>query len=704
MKRSDAVDYDATVKNSGNTDTIVALLLIAVMGLMIVPLPSYMLDALITVNIAISLSIFLMSIYIQKPLEFSVFPSLLLFVTLFRLALNIASTRLILLNGGNADKAAGRIIDSFGTFVVGGNFAVGIILFLILIIINFVVITKGSGRIAEVSARFTLDAMPGKQMSIDADLQNGLINDQEARTKRKSIEQEADFYGSMDGASKFVRGDAIAGLIITFINILGGIAIGVMQQNLGAGDAAKIYTIMTVGDGLVSQIPALLVSTAAGIVVTRSSTAGNLSTTLVGQVVGQQKVARIVAFIIASAALLPGMPKLVMFVIAAGALIVSYYATDKTVENKESGSGKTDSGDMKMSPEDKAKTEREELASLIPIDLVAMEVGFELIPLVDSKRDGDLLTRIGGIRKQFATELGFLIPPVHVRDNLTIAPNTYRILLSGAEVASGTVMMNRLMAMNGGTGDYDIPGVDTVEPAFGLAAKWIEVDDRELAEISGYTIVDPSTVVATHLSEILRAHAPELLGRSEAQELVDILSRSESKLVDDVLPNIMSLPEIMLILRGLLTEGVSIRDMRTIFETIAIHGKDNKNINSIIELCRASLGRQIVSSLKTKDGKLYALALDSNATSAFREAVQISGGAPGVVPLDVDHARNFLGSINEGASAFGKTGTMPVLVTEPDIRKPVWELVSRYVPGLQVISYREIDRRVQVQTIGLINV
>lgn len=701
------MEYSDSVKKNGNTDTIVALLLIAVMGLMIIPLPAPVLDLLITLNIAISLSIFLMAIYIQKPLEFSVFPSLLLFVTLYRLALNIASTRLILLNGSNADAAAGKIIDSFGTFVVGGNYAVGIILFLILIIINFVVITKGSGRIAEVSARFTLDAMPGKQMSIDADLQNGLISETEAKNKRRSIEQEADFYGSMDGASKFVRGDAIAGLIITFINIIGGIIIGILQQNMNAGSAAKVYTIMTVGDGLVSQIPALLVSTAAGIVVTRSSSEGNLSSSLVGAVLGTKQVARIVSLIIAAAAMLPGMPKLIMFFIAGGAWIASMYIKDRQSSSSNSPSG-DNTGEKPaggpMTAEDKARNEREELASLIPIDLVSMEVGFELIPLVDAKRDGDLLTRIGGIRKQFATELGFLIPPVHVRDNLTIGSNTYRILISGAEVASGTVMMNRLLAMNGGTGDYDIPGVDTVEPAFGLAAKWIDPEDKELAEISGYTIVDPSTVVATHLSEILRSHAPELLGRSETQELIDILSRTESKLVDDVLPNIMSLPEIMLVLRGLLTEGVSIRDMRTIFETIAIHARENKITSNITELVRAALGRQIVSGLKTRDGKLYALALDGHATAAFREAVSISGGQPGIVPLDVDHARNFLSSINDGASAFGRTGTMPVLVTEPDIRKAVWELVSRYVPGLQVISYKEIDRRIQVHTIGLVNV
>ena len=683
------------VKNNNNTDTIVALLLIGVMGLMIIPLPSYMLDTLITLNIALSLSIFLMAIYIKKPLEFSVFPSMLLFVTLYRLALNIASTRLILLNGGSQKAAAGKIIDSFGHYVVGGNYAVGIILFLILIIINFVVITKGSGRIAEVSARFTLDAMPGKQMSIDADMQNGIIDEKEARKRRKEIEQEADFYGSMDGASKFVRGDAIAGLIITFINILGGILIGILQKKLSAGAAAQTYTIMTVGDGLVSQIPALLVSTAAGIVITRSSSEGNLSSTLAHQTFGQKKVARIVAFIIAGAGILPGMPHFPMLLIASGAFVLSFSFKDEE-ETKEIE--KTEE-----TAEVKAVNEREELANLLPVDILALEVGFELVPLVDAKKDGDLLSRIGGIRKQFATDLGFLIPPVHVRDNLALPSNTYRILLSGAETARGSIRINKLLAMNPGNADADLPGEDTIEPAFGLPAKWIDVNDKELAEISGYTIVDPSTVVATHLSEVIRANAPELIGHAETQELIDILSKTEPKLVEEVTPALLSLPEIMLILRGLLTEGVSIRNMRTIFETLSVYSRDNKNIDQLVEYCRIALGRQIVSGLLTEDGKLYALTMDMKATSAFRDALRMSNGN-GVVPLDVEQARRFLGSINEAAAAFSKTGTLPVLVTEPDIRKSVWDIVSRYVPGLIVLSHKELDRRIKIQTVGMVTV
>ncbi len=693
----------AEVKKSTRTDTIVALLLIGILGLMIVPLPPALMDTLISLNISISLAVFLVAVYITKPLDFSVFPSLLLFVTLFRLALNIASTRLILLNGGTEKAAAGRIIEAFGHFVVGGNYTVGIILFLILVVINFVVITKGAGRIAEVSARFTLDAMPGKQMSIDADLQAGLINEAEARRRRRAIEQEADFYGAMDGASKFVRGDAIAGLVITFINIVGGIIIGAVQKDLSLAQAAHSYTILTVGDGLVSQIPALLVSTAAGVVVTRSGDDGDLTSSLIGQVAGQRKVAMLVALVMGFLALLPGMPHMVMFTIAAGAALIAYYlpsdeerAMQEAQETEAQRDEESDGG---------ASSEREEIAQMLPVDPLALELGFELVPLVNSKAEGGLLSRISGLRKQFALEMGFLIPPVHIQDNMALAPGEYRILIAGSEVARGEVKMGKLMAMDGGAGDPDLPGIQTTEPAFGLPAKWIDPSDRELAEISGYTVVDPATVIITHLSEIVRQNSPELLGIPETQELVDVLAKQHPRLVEDVVPNLLTLPETMMVLRGLLSEGVSIRDMKTIFETLAVNARNIKDPDQLVELCRAALGRQIVSRLRSQDGKLYALVMDGKATEAFRQAMQrIPDNHKGLVPMELDEARGFLSSINNASQAFARTGTLPVLVTEPDVRRAVWELVSRYVPGLVVLSYREIDRRIPIQPVGTVTI
>jgi flagellar biosynthesis protein FlhA len=657
---------------------LVPLILVGIVALMVVPLPPILLDLLIAASIALSLALLLVAIHLERPLDLSVFPTLVLFGTLLRLSLNVATTRLILLHGGEGAEAAGAIIRAFGEFVVGGNYVVGATIFILLVVINFVVITKGAGRVAEVSARFTLDAMPGKQMSIDADLAAGAITQDQARTRRREVEQESDFFGAMDGASKFVRGDAIAALVMTGINIVVGFVVGVLQNGMEPLRAASTYTILTVGDGLASQIPGLLMSTAAAVVVTRASAGGTISQALVAQL-GRSSIALYTTgALVGSMALVPGMP-FVPFALLGGLLAFAGRAAataklETTVSDK---------------PADAPPTEREQIEQLMQLDLLALEVGYDLVTLVET--GGALLERIGAIRKNLALELGVIIPPLQIRDNLQLKPGQYRVLLSDTPIATGELRPTRWLAMDPTGSLPDVGGEKTTEPAFGLPARWIAGHERDRAEALGYTVVDPATVAATHLTEALRQHAHELLGRSEAQELLDLFAKRESRLVDEVVPNVLSIGEVIQVLRMLLGEAVAIRDLRTILEALADHGKAVKDPAQLADLVRERLSRQITSRFKDGDGRVAALVLDPRLEEAFRKG------------LDAAAAQRLLGSLDQSARAFAQVSTPPALVCAPDIRRQVAQFLARRVPGLSVLSYREIDPRTTVRSLGIVS-
>jgi flagellar biosynthesis protein FlhA len=657
---------------------LVPLILVGIVALMVVPLPPILLDLLIAASIALSLALLLVAIHLERPLDLSVFPTLVLFGTLLRLSLNVATTRLILLHGGEGAEAAGAIIRAFGEFVVGGNYVVGATIFILLVVINFVVITKGAGRVAEVSARFTLDAMPGKQMSIDADLAAGAITQDQARTRRREVEQESDFFGAMDGASKFVRGDAIAALVMTGINIVVGFVVGVLQNGMEPLRAASTYTILTVGDGLASQIPGLLMSTAAAVVVTRASSGGTISQALVAQL-GRSSIALYTTgALVGSMALVPGMP-FVPFALLGGLLAFAGRAAataklETTVSDK---------------PADAPPTEREQIEQLMQLDLLALEVGYDLVTLVET--GGALLERIGAIRKNLALELGVIIPPLQIRDNLQLKPGQYRVLLSDTPIATGELRPTRWLAMDPTGSLPDVGGEKTTEPAFGLPARWIAGHERDRAEALGYTVVDPATVAATHLTEALRQHAHELLGRSEAQELLDLFAKRESRLVDEVVPNVLSIGEVIQVLRMLLGEAVAIRDLRTILEALADHGKAVKDPAQLADLVRERLSRQITSRFKDGDGRVAALVLDPRLEEAFRKG------------LDAAAAQRLLGSLDQSARAFAQVSTPPALVCAPDIRRQVAQFLARRVPGLSVLSYREIDPRTTVRSLGIVS-
>jgi flagellar biosynthesis protein FlhA len=658
----------------------VPVLLVGVVLLMVVPLPAALLDLFLAVSIALSLSLLLVSIYLERPLDLSVFPTIVLFGTLFRLALNVASTRLILLHGGEGPEAAGAIIHAFGEFVVGGNYVVGTTVFILLVVINFVVITKGAGRVAEVSARFTLDAMPGKQMSIDADLAAGAITQDVARSRRKEVESEADFFGAMDGASKFVRGDAIAGLLMTAINVVVGFIIGVAQNGMDLADAASTYTILTVGDGLASQIPALLMSTAAGVVVTRSSSAGTLPDALLRQLGRSSNALYATAGILFGAGLLPGMPLLPFFALAG---LIGW-----------AGRSAERSAAALLPPPEAPKesirlSEREVIESEMPVELLTLEVGYELVPLVET--GGALLERIGAIRKNLALELGVIVPAVHVRDHLRLAGGQYRLLLSGNVVGGGVLRMNRYLAMDATGQAPPVPGEQVREPAFGLPARWITGVERERAESVGYTVVDPATVAATHLTELFRSIAHELLGRSEAQELIDLFARREPRIVDELIPNVLAMADVVAVLRGLLAEGVPVRDLRTILEALADHGRTVKDPAQLVELVRERLARHISARFRDDDGKIAALVLDPRAEETFRKGI------------DAASAQRLLGALDESARGFASVSTPPALVCAPDVRRSVSSFLLRRVPGLSVLSYREIDPRATLRSLGVVS-
>ncbi|MGM0437062.1 MAG: flagellar biosynthesis protein FlhA [Bacillota bacterium] len=677
-----------------NTDVVFALAIVGIIIMFIIPLPTFFMDILLATNITFSMVVILVSIYTSEPLEVSVFPSLLLFATLFRLALNVSTTRLILGQG-----YAGEVINSFGNFVVGGNYVVGFIIFLILVIIQYIVITKGAERVAEVAARFTLDAMPGKQMSIDADLNSGLITEQEAKEQRKKIRQEADFYGAMDGASKFVKGDAIAGIIITIINIIGGLIVGMVQQGMPFAEAAQTYTLLTVGDGLVSQIPALLISSATGMVVTRAAASGDMGTDMAEQLTGQPKALMISAGVLSVLAIVPGLPFLPFLILALliGSIGFVLYR-EEVQEDKEAARKEEEEEEIS-----RQKTpETEELTNLIQVDQMEVEVGYNLISLVLPEQGGDFMDRVAMIRRQTAMEMGIIVPPVRILDNLQLEPNVYRIKLKGVEIDRYEILPDHYLAMDSGVTTEKIDGIETTEPAFGTEAIWISEDQKERAELANYTIVDPPSVMATHLTELIKDHAHELLGRQEVQELIDNIEENYPAVVDELVPDLMSLGEIQKVLQNLLWEGVPIKNLVTILETLADYAVKTKDIQILTEYVRQALSRQITNLYIEEDNKLYAVTLDPQLEEELNQSLEQSDQG-NYLALDPQRAQNIIEKIAQSLQPLLQQGHEPILLTAPPIRRPIKELSYRSFEELVVLSYNELQNDLDLQILGTVN-
>ena len=676
-------DMKSASKNPWTGEVLMLGGIIAILLVLVLPLPSFLLDIFLAFSIAFSLAILMIAMYTAKPLEFSVFPPLLLVVTLGRLALNVASTRLILLEG-----YAGEVVQTFGRFVVAGNFVVGIVVFLILILIQFVVITNGAGRVAEVGARFTLDAMPGKQMSIDADLSAGSITQEEAQARRRDIEREADFYGSMDGAAKFVKGDAIASLVITAINLVGGFLIGVFQEDLLMLEAIQRYSVLTIGDGLVGQISALLVSTATGLIVTRAASDGHLGDEVTKEFLIQPKTLNRLGWVLCGFAVIPGMPKLPFVVLGGSAILVSrrlyQLAAIKPKEPVEEGDEATDSD----FPED--------VGSLLDLEPVELSIGYALVPLVDKEAEGELLERVVGVRRSLAKELGVVVPPVRIRDSLALRPGEYEFKVYGESVATGEIYPGRLLAMTSGQ-DAGIPGIVVKEPAFGLPALWLEEQYREEAELEGLVVVDPASVVATHLSEVLKKHAGELLGRDEVQSLLDRLKATHPKLVEEVVPNTVSVTRLRRVLVALLAESVSIRDLRRIVETMADHSDVEINLETLVEKVREGLGRTLLADYLGPENSLPVAALSPAAEDLVAQAL------PGGKGIDANSIKDLIAKITEGINTTSSRGYQPALIASQRIRPLVRKIVERSLPHLKVISYEELPGDVVLETLYLVN-
>ena len=655
------------------------LLILMILAMMVLPLPAFILDVLFTFNIAISVLVLLIAVNTQKTLDFSVFPTVLLVTTLLRLSLNVASTRIVMIEGHTGPDAAGKVIEAFGHFMVGGNFAVGIMVFLILVVINFVVITKGAGRVAEVSARFALDAMPGKQMAIDADLNAGLIGEEDARKRRLDISRESEFYGSMDGASKFVRGDAIAGIVIMMINLVGGLIVGVAQHNMDFAMAAKNYTLLTIGDGLVAQIPGLIISIAAGMVVTRVSDDRDIGQQAMSQMFRNPNAIGITAAIIGFLGLIPGMPNMV-FLLLAGALgymARRMYQTEKQIVATT----------VQVAPAPMQEAMEASWNDVAPLDVLGLEVGYRLIPLVDKSQDGELLRRIRGIRKKFAQKVGFLVSPVHIRDNLELKPNAYRILLKGVEVGQGEAFVGQFLAINPGRVAGTVSGTATKDPAFGLPATWIDASQREQAQAYGYTVVDSSTVVATHLNHLILTHAGELLGRQEVQQLIDHLAKEMPKLIEDLVPKIVPLGTLQKILQNMLEEGVHIRDMRTIIETMAEHAPRTQNVDDLTIQVRNALGRAIVQQLFPGNVEMQVMSLDPTLERLLAQAV--AGGSENT-SFEPGLADTLVRETASAAARQESLGLPAVLLVPASLRLLLSRFLRRTIPQLKVLAHNEV--------------
>jgi flagellar biosynthesis protein FlhA len=676
----------------GRSDVIASLGFVSIVMIMIIPLPPLLIDLFLSANITLALLILVITLYTVKAVEFSIFPSILLTATLFRLALNVASTRLILMKGHEGPDAAGTVIASFGQFVVGGNYVVGIVVFAILVLINFMVITKGAGRVAEVAARFTLDGMPGKQMAIDADLNAGLIDEDEARQRREDIANEASFHGAMDGASKFVKGDAIAGIIITLINIGAGFVIGVLQKDMPIAEAAQNYTILTVGDGLVGQIPALIISTSAGLLVTRATGKKDFGSDLHDQFTTYSVAIWVVAIILLIFSLIPGLPFLPFLALSISLGILGYYLDRKKerellvpIEKREKSPVRT----------------ADNYEEMLNVDLLELEVGYGLIPFVDSNQDGELLTRIQSIRKQFAVNNGFIVPPIHIKDNLQLNPNQYTLALKGVNVAEAEILPGYFMAMDPGIVTERIPGIDTIEPAFGLPAIWINEDKKERAQIAGYTVVDCTTVMTTHITEVIKKHAHELIGRQEVQNLLDNLLKTYPKLVEELVPGVLALGTIMRVLQNLLKESVSIRDLRTILETMADWAPVTQDTDILTEYVRHALSRTICSQL-TENGVIPLMTLSKDVEDKIQQSIQHREQGS-YLAIDPHTAQKILDAVGVASNVF-QGGQMPTLLVAPQIRPHVRSLTERYYPALTVISHNEIAPNLKVKSLGTVTI
>ncbi|MFM4711333.1 flagellar biosynthesis protein FlhA [Aeromonas veronii] len=673
------------------------LLVLAALGMVVLPIPPLMLDVLFSFNIALSIVVLLVSVYTRRPLEFAAFPTVLLLATLLRLALNVASTRVVLLEGHNGSAAAGHVIEAFGNVVIGGNYAVGIIVFTILMIINFVVITKGAGRIAEVSARFTLDAMPGKQMAIDADLNAGLINQEEAKKRRQDVTQEADFYGSMDGASKFVKGDAIAGIMILFINIIGGFIIGMMQHQLTFSESAEIYTLLAIGDGLVAQIPSLLLSIAAAIIVTRQNTDQDMGTAVLGQLFDNPKALIISAGILLMMGLVPGMPHFAFLSLGALAATGAWWL----LRREKLAAAKAAKGELLPTTAEQPH-EQKELSwdDVMPVDIIGLEVGYQLIPLVDRNQGGELLNRIKGVRKKLSQELGFLVPAVHIRDNLDLAPNQYRITLMGVSTGEANVYHDKEMAINPGQVFGQIQGIATRDPAFGLEAVWVAKEMVSQAQTLGYTVVDTATVVATHLSQILTNHAALLLGHDEVQQLLDMIGKHQSKLVEGLVPEVISMGNLVKVLQNLLNEGVPIRDMRTILQTLVEYAPRSPDPEVLTAACRIALRRLIVQEIAGPDPELPVITLAPELERILHQSLQAGGGdGAGIEPGLAERMQR---SLVEATQRQELEGQPAVLLTSGILRNTLAKFVKNAIPGLRVLSYQEVPDDKQIRIVSAV--
>jgi len=672
----------------------VPLAVVGILMILIIPLPTILLDFFISIAIILSVVILLVSMYILQPVEFSVFPSLLLLITLYRLSLNVATTRLILLNGGEGVGAAGHVIQSFGQFVVGGNTVVGIVIFLVLIAIQYIVINHGAVRISEVTARFTLDAMPGKQVAIDADLNAGIIDEHEARRRRREVQKEAEFYGAMDGAIRFTQRDAVAAIIILLINIVGGFIIGVMQHNMTLSEALQTYTVLTVGDGLVTAIPALLVSVAGGLVTTRAASETNLGDDVTRQLLLNPRPLYIASAILLGLAIVPGLPKLPFFLLSLGAGGLAYIVSKKIQQERAA--------------QEQAKAEKaavgapqtEKLEQLLKLDMLGLEVGYGLIQLVESGGKGDLLSRIKSIRRQIAIELGIIVPPIHITDNLQLGPKQYAILLKGVEVARGELMVDHYLAINPGSAREEIPGIVTSEPAFGLPALWIKASDKDRAQFAGYTVVDPVTVVSTHISETIKRHAFELLGRQETKSLLDALNETHPKVVEECVPKVLSIGEVQRVLQNLLREGVSIRDLVTILETLADYGALTRDVNVLTEYVRQALARQICKQYADENGELHLLTLSPQIDQLFSEAITQSNQGT-YLALEPKVAQGILSRISEAVEN-SLAGNTPVLLCSAAVRSHLKRLTERFIPNLVVLSHNEITPNIRIVSIGVV--
>jgi len=670
------------------TDVLFALALIGMISVMIIPMPPGFLDVLLAFNIAFSLLVLLMTIYITNPLQLSVFPGLLLVLTLFRLSLNVATTRLILGEG-----YAGDVITAFGQFVVKGNYILGLVVFLIIVIIQFVVITKGAGRVAEVAARFTLDAMPGKQMAIDADLNAGLITEEEARTRRSNISREADFYGAMDGASKFVRGDAIAGILITLVNILGGLGIGVLQRGMSAASAAETYTILTIGDGLVSQIPALITSIGAGIIVTRSTSEDNLGTDLGRELTSKPRAIMVASAVLLAFAAVPGLPSLPFLVLAILSGAVAYFA------QRELNAGETEAAAVAEAAEVKTEEKPEDYLHLDPLEIT---LGYGLIPLVDATQGGDLLDRITMLRKSTALELGVVIPPIRIRDDITFSPNQYAIKIRGVRVAGAELQPRHLMAMDPGYVEGEVEGTNTIEPAFGLPAKWIAESAREQAELLGYTVVEPPDVLATHLTEVLKSHAHEILTRQDTQSLIDRVKESSPTVVEELVPDLLNVGGVQKVLEHLLQEQVPVLDMQTILETLADYANLTKDPEILTEYVRTALARTICQKYLNDEGNIPVLTVDPQLEQQIANAMQSTPGGIKVV-LSHDVTNRMLERLAESIDGMVNNNQQPVVLTAPNVRPALRRLTETTFPSLAVLSYNEIVPGVDVYSVGMVS-